>query len=176
MNCNHCGTALSEGATVCTVCGTPVQTASVNPVELPAKENVAMGTLGALAGALLGGASIILLSRLGYIAALSGLLIAFATLKGYELLGKGLSKTGMVICFALMLVTPFAAYNLDLVWQCYAEWQEYGVTMGETISLVLELMQEDGELLRSYLSELGMLYLFMVLGAFGIIRNALRNV
>ena len=176
MNCNHCGTMLNEGAVVCSICGTPVQTDAVNPSELPGKENVAMGFVGALIGALLGGASIILLSRLGYVAALSGLLIAFATLKGYELLGKGLSKTGMVICFVLMLVTPFAAYNLDLLLQCHAEWKIFGLTLGDSFSLMLNLLKTDSELLRSYLSDLGMLYLFMVLGAFGIVRNAFRNV
>ena len=55
MNCNHCGTELNEGATVCTVCGTPVQTAAVNPAELPKKENVGLGFVGALVGALLRG-------------------------------------------------------------------------------------------------------------------------
>lgn len=175
MNCNHCGTALPNGATFCSVCGTQVQTSAVSTAELPARENVAMGTLGALIGAVLGGASIILLSRLGYIASLSGVLIAFATLKGYELLGKGMSRKGMVICFVLMAVTPFIAYNLDLVLQCYEEWKVFGVTMGDTVSLVIELLEEDGELLGTYLKELGMLYLFMILGAFGIVRNALRG-
>jgi hypothetical protein len=37
-------------------------------------------------------------------------------------------------------------------------------------------MAEDAELLRVYLSELGMIYLFVALGAFLSIRNALRNV
>lgn len=176
MNCNHCGTTLPEGVSVCTVCGTPVQTATAGPEILPVRENVMLGVLGALIGALLGGASIILFSRLGYIASLSGVLIAFATLKGYELLGKGMSKVGLVICFALMVVTPFAAYNLDLLLQCHAEWKVFGLTMGDSVTLLLELLQEDAELLGSYLKELGMIYLFMVIGAFSIAKNALKNV
>ena len=175
MNCNHCGTTLPNGATNCSVCGSPVMPAAAYPGELPARENVALGFVGALVGALLGGASIILLSRMGYIASLSGLLIAFATLKGYELLGKRLSKTGMAICFVLMLVTPFAAYNLDMLLQCYDEWKIYGLTVGDSVSLMIEILQTEEELLFEYLKELGMLYLFMILGAFGVIRNALRN-
>ena len=175
MNCNHCGTTLPNGANVCPVCGTPVQTSAVNTAELPARENVAMGTLGALIGAVLGGASIILLSRLGYIASLSGVLIAFATLKGYELLGKGLSKKGLIICFVLMLVTPFAAYNLDVLLQCHEEWKAFGLTLGDSAELMLEVLEEDSEALGIYLKELGMLYLFMVLGAFGIVKNALNG-
>ena len=77
MNCNHCGTTLPEGVSVCTVCGTPVETVAAGPEIQPVRENVAMGILGAIGGALIGGASIILLSRLGFIAAISGFLIAF---------------------------------------------------------------------------------------------------
>lgn len=176
MNCNHCGTMLPEGATVCTVCGSAVTAGSANPAELPARENIALGFVGALVGALLGGASIILFSRLGYVAALSGVLIAFCTLKGYELLAKRMSKVGLVLCFALMIVTPFLAYSVDLIWQCYAEWQAYGATIGDSITLILELLEENAELRSACLSDLGMIYLFMVIGAFGIARNALRNV
>jgi len=175
MNCNHCGTTLQEGAAVCSVCGTPVQAAAVNPAELPRKENVALGFVGALIGALLGGASIILISRLGYVAAISGILIAFCTLKGYELLAKRMSKTGLVICFILMLVTPFVANALDLVLQLSAEWQEYGVTLADCAVYLAELITTDGEMLRMYLSDLGMVYLFTAIGAFAIVRNALRN-
>ena len=67
MNCNHCGTQLAENAVVCTVCGTAVANAG-NPVEAPVKERVGLGILGALVGALIGGASIVLLSRMGYVA------------------------------------------------------------------------------------------------------------
>ena len=175
MNCNHCGTMLQEGAAVCTVCGTSVQTASTNPAELPRKENAGLGFVGALVGALIGGASIILLSRLGYVAAVSGIILAFATLKGYELLGRGMSKDGMVICFILMLLTPFCANAIDLVLQCYAEWSAYGVTMGETVSLVIEVIATDAEARTAYLSDLGMVYLFTALGAFVVLRNYLRK-
>ena len=175
MNCNHCGTELNEGATVCTVCGTPVQTAAVNPAELPKKENVGLGFVGALVGALLGGASIILLSRLGYVAAISGIILAFCTLKGYELLGKRMSKVGFAICCVLMLVTPLAANALDLLLQIYEMLKEYGVTMADTVTYVVELITTDPEMLKAYLSDLGMVYLFTVIGAFIVVRNALRN-
>ena len=172
MNCELCGTSIAPGSTVCPTCGARVD-GEAAPVVV--RENVALGTVGALIGALLGGASIILLSRLGYIASLSGLLIAFATLGGYRLLAKGMGKAGLVICFVLMLVTPFAAYNLDLLLQCHEEWKVYGLTMGDSVDLLLTLLKEDGELLFTYLKELGMLYLFMILGAFSIVKNALKG-
>lgn len=172
MNCELCGTSIAPGSTVCPTCGAQIG-GEAAPVAV--RENVALGTVGALVGALLGGASIILLSRLGYIASLCGVLIAFATLGGYKLLAKGMGKVGLIICFVLMLVTPFAAYNLDLLLQCYEEWKVYGLTMGDSVTLLLEIMQEDSELMFTYLKELGMLYLFMILGAFSIVKNALKG-
>lgn len=176
MNCNHCGTTLPEGASVCSVCGTPVQAAAASPEITPVRENVGLGILGAIGGALIGGASIIVLSRLGFIAAISGFLIALCTLKGYELLGKQLSKTGVIISIILMVITPFVAYNLDLVWQFYSELKDYGLTLGDSVPFLIELMKEDAELVRMYLSEMGMLYLFVAIGAFSTIRNAMRKV
>ena len=172
MNCELCGTSLAPETTVCPTCGARIG-GEAAPVAV--RENVALGFVGALIGALLGGASIILLSRLGYIASLSGVLIAFATLGGYRLLAKGMGKAGMIICFVLMLVTPFAAYNLDLLLQCHEEWKVYGLTMGDSVELMLQLLKEDGELLFTYLKDLGMLYLFMVIGAVGIVKNALKG-
>lgn len=176
MNCNHCGTTLPEGVSVCTVCGTPVQAATAGPEILPVRENLGLGILGAIGGALIGGASIILLSRLGFIAAISGFLIAFCTLKGYELLGKQLSRTGVIISIILMVVTPFLAYNLDLIWQFYNELKVFGLTLGDCVPFLVDLIQEDAELMRMYLSEMGMLYLFVAIGAFSTIRNAMRKV
>ena len=172
MNCEHCGAMLPEGASVCSVCGTAVSGAPA--VQAP-REKVGMGILGALIGAMIGGLSIILLGRMGYVSALSGFIIAFGTLKGYELMGKALSKTGIIISIVLMILTPFLAYNIDLILQLHAEWQSYGLTISDTAIFLVELMIEDAELLGSYLSELGMIYLFLAIGAFSIIRRTLRS-
>ena len=145
------------------------------PGEVKAPENVPLGLIGALLGAILGAASIILLSQLGYIASISGFILAFCTLKGYELLGKRMSKVGFAICCVLMLVTPFAANALDLLLQIYEMLKEYGVTMADTVTYVVELITTDPEMLKAYLSDLGMVYLFTVIGAFIVVRNALRN-
>lgn len=174
MICEHCGTVLSEGASVCGVCGTPVRLAT--PGELPKPERVGLGFLGALVGALIGGASIILISRLGYVAALSGLLIALLTLKGYEKMAGTLSKTGVIICLVLMAVTPLIAYGFELIWQVHVELQGYGLTFSDSASFVLDTLQYDDEVRMACLKDLGMLYLFMVLGAFSTIRNAFRKV
>ena len=172
MNCELCGTNLAPDTTVCPVCGARVggETAPV-----AARENVALGIVGALIGALLGGASILLFSKLGYVASLSGVLIAFATLGGYKLLAKGMGKAGLVICIVLMLITPFLANALDLVLTLHEELRMYGMTMGDTASFLVDLIASDQEVLMAYLKDLGMLYLFVVIGAVGTVKNALKG-
>ena len=146
-----------------------------NPVEIPAPENTALGILGALVGALIGAASIILLNMIGYVASLSGVVLAVCTLKGYEFLGKVLSKKGVIICIVLMVLTPFVAD-----WVCWAlvvmdAWADYGVTFVDAFLAVPMLLMDGSITLFDYLKDLGMLYLFVVLGAFYTVRDALKK-
>lgn len=148
---------------------------SENPAEIAAPENMLLGIIGALVGAIIGGLSIVLLSQMGYVASISGVVLAFCTLKGYELLGKALSKKGIVICIILMVLTPFIAD-----WICWAlvvmeAWAEYGVTFTEAFVTVPLLLQDGTIALADYLKDLGMLYLFVVLGGFYTVRNALKS-
>ena len=145
------------------------------PVEVKAPENVVLGLIGALVGAILGGASIVLLSQLGYVASLSGLILAFCTLKGYELLGKRLSKKGIVLCVILMLVTPFAADWID--WSIYLmkDMPEYGLTLVESCVLFGELMVEGYVDMAEYAKNLGMIYLFVILGAYGTLKSVIKG-
>ena len=82
----------------------------------------------------------------------------------------------MIISIILMVVTPFLAYNLDFIWQFYNELKTFGLTLGDCVPFLVDLIQEDAELMRMYLSEMGMLYLFVAIGAFSTIRNAMRKV
>ena len=172
MNCNHCGAMLPDGTTICSVCGTPM--AAAEPAA-PVKERLGLGLLGALVGAILGGASIILLSQLGYIASISGFILAFCTLKGYELLGKRLSKKGIVLCVILMIVTPFVADWIDWAIFLMKDYPEYGLTIVDSCILLGELMAEGYVDMFEYVKNLGMIYLFVILGAFSTIKNALKK-
>ncbi len=195
MNCQHCGSALTPGQKFCTNCGAPAE-APVTPVQPPVsgyqapqnpaagtyratspviapRENVFLGFIGALVGALIGGASIILLDQMGYIASISGLLLALCTLKGYQLLAKGTSKTGITICIVLMAITPFLA---DLLGWGMAVMDEFPmVSFTESIHLFFVLLGEDGELLFAYLKDLAFLYLFVALGAFAIVHDFIKK-
>ena len=146
-----------------------------NPLEIKPAENVVMGILGALVGAVLGGACIILLSQIGYIASISGFVLAFCTLKGYELLAKGMSTKGIVICLILMILTPFVADWLDWGILFMRELPEYGFSLLDWVLLLPTLLAEDSELMGEYLKNLGMLYLFVVLGGFYSLKEAFKR-
>lgn len=145
----------------------------VSPEVKPA-ENFVLGLVGALIGAALGGASIIGLGQLGYIASISGVILAFCTLKGYELLAKGISTKGVIVCAVLMLVTPFLADYLNLGITLYKELSPLGATFGDCMEILPEVLK-DSEVKGEYLKNLGMLYLFVVLGGFYIVKNAFKK-
>ena len=145
------------------------------PAEVPAPENFLLGLIGALVGAILGGASIILLSQIGYIASISGFILAICTLKGYELLGKRLSGKGIALCILLMIVTPFLADWIDWAIYLMRDYPEYELTIVDACVALAGLMAEGYVDMAEYLKNLGMIYLFVVLGAFGTLKNVLKK-
>ena len=143
--------------------------------EIKNTENMAMGIVGALIGALIGGVAIFLISSAGYVASISGFILAFCTLKGYQLLGKGMSAKGVIFCIALMLVTPFAAdwlYWSSMVMEAFAE---YRITFVEAMEILPELLAEEAEIRAEYLKNLGMLYLFVVMGGIFTVKNTIQG-
>lgn len=199
MNCEKCGRPLEGSGFFCTYCGhsvsyqdQPVQSQPVQqpvyqqpaqpvqayqtpaPAPVPEKrENVFTGIIGALIGAAIGGGSIILLSQLGYVAGLSGLLLAVCTLKGYELLGGKLSTTGIIISIVLMLVTPYIADRMD--WAIVVMNQWGGYTFGEAFALIPDLLKYEYIEMGDYLTSLGMVYLFVVIGAVSTVVTTLKQ-
>lgn len=161
MNCKKCGRELPGNAAVCDGCGAPVQ---------GKPENVMTGVVGAIIGAVLGGASIILLSQLGMVAAISGVILAVCTLKGYELLGGQLSKRGIIISCVLMAITPYIADRIDWAIWILQEFPDYGLTFADAFAMVHEVADTT-----SYLSGIGMVYLFVVLGAFGTLKGLFKK-
>ena len=143
--------------------------------EVKAPEKFVPGLIGALIGAAIGGASIIGLSQLGYIASISGLILAFCTLKGYELLAKGLSTKGVILCALLMLVTPFVADLLDWGIFIYQELGSYGFAFAECLQLIPEFLKDGTIEMGEYLKNLGMIYLFVIMGGFYTLKNAFKK-
>lgn len=170
MKCNNCGKELLDGVTACDDCGTAVERNAV--VAKP--ENVLTGVVGALIGAVLGGASIVLLSQLGFVASVSGLILAVCTLKGYELLGGQLTKRGIIISCLLMAITPYIADRIDWAIVIAQAFADDGVTLGMAFAAVHEVIAES-DMLGDYFLSLGMIYLFVIIGAFGTLKGLFKK-
>lgn len=78
------------------------------------KENVLLGAVGALLGALIGGAVALFIARLGYVAMVAGIVLGICTIKGYEILGRKVSRKGIVISSIWMVITVFLVNQIDL--------------------------------------------------------------
>lgn len=176
MNCQKCNTPLASNATFCENCGAAVnQNAepTSNPAEVQKPDNLLTGIVGALIGAALGAAAIILLSQLGYVASISGLILAVCTMKGYELLGGRLSTRGIVISIILILVTPYIADRLD--WAIVIMKEVPELTFAESYSALPLLLEEGAIEMADYIKNLLMIYGFAALGAFGTLKTALKK-
>lgn len=136
------------------------------------KENVIGGIVGALLGSLLGVASIIIFSQLGYVAVLSGVIMAVCTLKGYELLGGKLSQKGIIISVVLMILMTLIGDRAD--WAIVIM-REVEIDFITAYRIIPGLLQEEIIEMGTYVANLVMQYLFVLLGAIPTIMNTLRN-
>lgn len=136
------------------------------------KENIVGGIIGALLGSLLGVVCIIILSQLGYVAALSGAVMAVGVLKGYELLGGKLTTKGIVISVVVMLLMTYLGDRLDWAIVMYREFgSSYGWNVFDCYRAVPAMLQEGAIEMNNYLLNLGMIYIFLLLGGVPTIRS-----
>ena len=134
------------------------------------KENVVAGFVGAVIGALLGAASIVLIGQLGYISAISGLILAFCTIKGYDLLAKRRGAIGTVICILLIAITPYFADRLN--WAIVFRQEVFtDATISEVFAVIPDLVKDFPEVAAEYWKNLSVTYIFALLGAVGIFRS-----
>lgn len=128
------------------------------------EENVILGTIGALIGALAGAALIMLLAKVGYVASICGVVMAYLSLFLYTKFAGKLSKKGIVICVVIMLVTVFVTEWLATSYAVYEEWKTYGISFGEIFKNFFSLLKE-ADATGAFAKDLLMLYGFTALGA-----------
>lgn len=169
MTCKYCGKLIPDDSVVCPHCLEVL-------TQTQKRENVITGTVGALIGAAIGGAVILLLGQLGFIASISGFILAICTLKGYELLGRKLTMKGAIICLILIAVTPYFANRLDWTLSLIKVFTDDGisVSLSEAWALFPELISNGIIPKGDYILGLVMLYVFSLAGAFGTLRDLFR--
>ena len=167
MFCHNCGAVLKEDARFCPRCGNgvydPVSRTAAEPVA--PKENVAMGTLGACIGGLLGIGLFLLCSRNGIYPAFVGIFLSASVVVGYDWLGKVRGVTGTVIVTVLLVALPWVAWGLNMALLILDSYEGMGLTLLDGVGLLI-LFLLQGNLPIGYLAqELLTLYGFAILGA-----------
>ncbi|MBE6850132.1 MAG: hypothetical protein E7504_00090 [Ruminococcus sp.] len=127
------------------------------------------GILGAVIGSIPGIALWVLLGYFGYTAAIVGAVVALGILFGYDKLGGTLDKQGLIACIVVMLLAIYAGVHLTWAVVVNQVLQDLviSITQLHTILLATDLEFE-------FLKDLGLGYLFSLLGAASLIAKAFR--
>lgn len=143
------------------------------PMVVPSSvDNVAMGTLGAFLGSLVGVACIVILGRIGIISALSGVVMALCALIGYEKLGGALTIRGIVISIAFILIMTFVGDYID--WGFVVS-EQLGYGLFEALGDIPRLLERGIIDTGNYMGNLVRLYLFAAIGAVPTILSFMRK-
>lgn len=109
--------------------------------EKTRRENVLLGIIGAVAGAVIGSVLWILIGQFGFIAGIAGYAIVLGSVKGYELLGKKVSRKGIVICVIISIFTIAFAECFSLGITIYREFsKEYAITVIDALKSVPQFL------------------------------------
>jgi len=134
-------------------------------------ENIGMGIVGAFIGSLAGVILIILLDMVGFVASLAGFVMGYATFYMYEKLAGTISKKGVIICILVMILMTLIGENIS--WSIAIS-KGANIPFKDVLSNFYEIIKLDSSIKKDYLISLVMVYLFNVVGAFGIIREKIE--
>ena len=175
MYCPKCGSYNGDGSRYCQSCGnslTGQQKPAVRNTSATG-ENMLMGIVGALIGAVVGGAVIILLSRLGVVAAASGIILSACVIMGYMKLGNDMSIPGLLICVGIILVTPYIADRLDWALLIVEAYNEYSLI--EAFQAVPEFIEIGAIDEDVYWESLLKVYAFAAIGGISMIISIFKK-
>lgn len=159
FKCQNCYGALSQSALS--------QRDSV-PGNLPA------GIVGAFLFSLAGAALWVLLSQLGYVASITGLVTIVCAFKGYETFGKKIDLPAVIACCVISLLMGVIATYCSIGLDIYNAFKDdYHITLMDAFQSI-PFFWEDPEISSGYIGDLLLGYLFMALGAFSSVRNAIK--
>ncbi len=133
------------------------------------RSSLPKGILGAVIGSIPGIALWVLLGYFGYTAAIVGAVVALGILFGYVKLGGTLDKQGLIACIVVMLLAIYAGVHLT-----------WAVVLNQIVqnlsASIIQLYQilAITEMGSEFLKDLGLGYLFSLLGAASLIAKAFR--
>ncbi len=148
-----------------------VQTELTNPDGSVVEMNFSLGVIGALIGALIGGALWVLIGKLGYIAGIAGFAIIYLSAMGFKKGAKVLTRSGVVVTVIISILTIFAANYILYVW-VVVEAFEGRYTFGEVLPSLFAMLSEY-ELVGGFVKDVVVGYGLSVVAAFSTLRTLL---
>ena len=186
MICPNCGEEISGVIAVCEFCGAqlPKKKIDEEPEEvleetLEQEPKPLMGFLGALIGAAISCALIMLLWRFGLLPSFGCIAIAFLVFMFSGLLNKNRTKIGFGVCIMFIVFTPYIADRL--VWAAKLVQNAAELKLAEDITLFEAFMgmpiMLDAEKIHAgeYLRGLFNSYIFTAIGAVAYLAGVARG-
>lgn len=145
-----------------------VQQDMTNPDGTVVTANYGLGILGALIGALLGGALWFLVGYMGYIAGIVGFVIIYLAAFGFKKGAKVLTKPGAVIAVLISVLMIFAANYVLYAWQLTQAF-EGRYTLAECLTILPKALKEY-DLTREFIVDIVVGYVLSLISGFSTLR------
>lgn len=179
--CTACGEATptetfcvnKEARQICPACAAEI----VNTIESAEIENrgkkgsVLLGVVGSFIGAIIGGILWIIVYQIGYVAAIVGIVAVICAYKGYTLFSGKKDIKAAIISVIMAAAVLFLAHCLCL---SIVISTEFGVSFFEAVAATPAILAEP-EIFGEFMLDLLYGYIFMAVGAFAFIKNAIKN-
>lgn len=139
------------------------------------KENVILGIIGALIGALIGGGLIVLLGKLGYVSSILGFGVTFFIFVGYSIFAKNITKIGASICFILCAITPYIAHKIKWAIKIKGVMKVDNASLIEIYKVVPKVFNQNNSLIANYYIGLILVYVATLFCAYIMLKDILKR-
>lgn len=137
--------------------------------------NPVLGFIGALLGALIGSVLWIVLDQVGFIASIAAYAIIYCSIYGYTLLGKELTKNAIILSVVMTVLAVLVADYVSLAITLYQEvGAGYDITFIDVLFATVRFFAYE-DVLRQFLINLLVGYVFVALGCFRYVKALLNN-
>ena len=183
MVCPHCDRRIPDGSEKCEYCGLAIVPESPAKKEKEKTPSILLGTLGALLGAAVGSVLLYFACHVaGLLGTVAGTGLAFLVIKGYQLLGRRLGRGGIMISTAFIALSAYMVDRLDWAFRVLQWHAEQVLEPGAAqidifgaFTLVPVLLNNGNISLSSYLTNLGMIYVFCAVGVYFTLKDILKK-
>ncbi len=134
-------------------------------------ENIPAGIVGAFLGAILGGAAIFAILRLGRVSFILGILMGFCIVTGYSKLAGKMSKIGVTVSIIFAVITTFLVNHFDWALDV-AKTERLRMTFWDAVRYIPNLMRVGVIEQKTYLLTFGQIALYNLIGAIIAIASA----